>query len=158
MNLPLSIHQRLLYQHEAIMPIISGISKERMTYRPSPEKWNIHDNIVHLVKYQPVFIERIHLILTTETPQIGRYRAEDDPEFETWRSWNYDKLFEKLHHHREKIVELAESLTPAQLNRVGVHKKFGNLTIEKWIEFFLLHEAHHMFTIFQLANDADIKP
>src|ERR1700722_13043597 len=118
MNLLPSIHQRLLHQHEAIMPIISGKSKERMIYRPSPGKWNIHDNIVHLVKYQPVFIERIHLILTTETPQIGRYRAEDDPEFETWRSWSTNKLFEKLNHHREKIVELAESLTPAQLDRI----------------------------------------
>ncbi|HTA84190.1 MAG TPA: DinB family protein [Bacteroidia bacterium] len=157
MSLSRSIHQRLLHQHEAMHAIISGISKERMTYRPAPEKWNIHDNIVHLAKYQPVFIERLNTMLQENSPEFGRYRAEDDVEFETWRSWTTDKLFVKLQHHRQSIIEIVSPLDKDQLNRIGIHKKFGHLTIEKWLEFFLLHEAHHMFTIFQLANDLDIK-
>jgi hypothetical protein len=157
MHLSAPIYQRLKHQHHAILPLISGLSKERMNYRISPEKWSIHDNIAHLAKYQPVFIERIHTILKENNHEFERYRAEDDPEFETWRSWNTDKLLEKSDHHRAIIFELTEPLTAEQLKRVGIHKKFGNLTLEKWIEFFLLHEAHHIFTIFQLANDVDIK-
>ncbi len=87
---------------------------------------------------------------------MGRYRAEDDPEFETWRSWDTEKLLEKIYHHREKIIELVNTLNASQLKRTGAHKKFGKLALEKWLEFFLLHEAHHLFTIFQLANDVEI--
>jgi hypothetical protein len=38
----------------------------------------------------------------------------------------------------------------------AVHKKYGALTIMEWTEFFLLHEAHHIFTIFQLMHDTEL--
>ena len=48
------------------------------------------------------------------------------------------------------------NLTPAELLKTGVHKKYGVLTITEWTEFFLLHEAHHIFTIFQLRHDIEL--
>jgi hypothetical protein len=152
-----SIALRLKHQHEAIKDIIAGKNKERLNYYPAPGKWSIHDNITHLAKYQPVFVVRLNTILKEESPVFGRYRAEDDPEFETWRTWDTNKLIERITTDRERIAELVNNLHPAQLKRIGVHKKFGNLTLEMWLEFFLLHEAHHMFTIFQLANDVEVK-
>jgi hypothetical protein len=32
------------------------------------------------------------------------------------------------------------------LSRKGFHPSFGALTIPQWLEFFLLHEAHHLYT------------
>jgi hypothetical protein len=45
-----------------------------------------------------------------------------------------------------------EDISETELNKTGTHPVYGNLNILKWIEFFLLHEAHHLLTIFQLAN------
>ena len=33
------------------------------------------------------------------------------------------------------------------MNRVGVHPVFGLMTIPLWLEFFLLHEAHHLYVV-----------
>ncbi|HVT60257.1 MAG TPA: DinB family protein [Thermoanaerobaculia bacterium] len=44
---------------------------------------------------------------------------------------------------------LVDSLTPDQLDRIGVHPAMGPLPIRLWLEFFLLHEAHHLYTILQ---------
>jgi hypothetical protein len=43
-------------------------------------------------------------------------------------------------------------LRPADLNRTGEHPVFGKMNMIKWLHFFLLHEAHHLFTIFKLAS------
>lgn len=142
-----------MYQHEAIADILSSTDKKRLNHIPEPEKWSIHDNITHLAKYQPLFIERINKILKENTPEFGRYRAEDDIDFETWRAWSTEQLLERLKQDREKLVELVTGLDENQVTRIGIHKKFGELSIEMWLEFFLLHEAHHIYTIFQLAND-----
>jgi hypothetical protein len=49
-------------------------------------------------------------------------------------------------------LELITNLNDGELLLTGTHPKFGVLTIPGWTEFFLLHEAHHLFTIFRLAK------
>jgi hypothetical protein len=39
-----------------------------------------------------------------------------------------------------------------QLALKGTHPKYGTLMITEWTEFFLLHEAHHLFTLFRLSK------
>jgi len=50
---------------------------------------------------------------------------------------------------------LLSGLKESGLSRIGMHPKYGRLTILKWAEFFVLHEAHHLFTIFQLVNSTE---
>ncbi|WP_448698555.1 DinB family protein [Mucilaginibacter sp. AW1-3] len=155
MQLYNSLSARLTSQHQTIAALISGIDKERLLKRPAPDKWNVHDNITHLAKYQPVFIERINKILSSNRPSFGRYNADDDPEFETWRKLPVNDLVDRIETDRQAIIKLITGLSEEELSRVGIHLKYGNLNILKWTEFFVLHEAHHLFTIFQLINNVD---
>lgn len=147
-----SLSERLKNQHAAILPIIANLDDRQLRYRPEAGKWNIHDNIAHLAKYQPVFLERVDAILITNEPSFGRYRAEDDNSFNIWREYSTSKLLEKISADREQIFKKVTALSGDELNRTGTHPRFGKLTVTEWTEFFLLHEAHHLFAIFQLAH------
>ena len=151
-----SLTDRLKTQHHAIENILSTTDFSRLLTRPLPNKWNIQDNIAHLAKYQPVFSERINQILFLEKPSFDRYKAEEDPEFEDWRKLNVDSLIKQLGTGRKSIYDLVTDLTNTQINRIGIHNKYGPLNIIQWTEFFRLHEAHHIFTIFQLAHDTEL--
>jgi hypothetical protein len=151
-----ALTNRLQTQHKAIEAILSTVDEARLLLRPQPDKWNIHDNLAHLVRYQPVFTDRINQILLTEEPVFGRYKAEDDPGFEVCRALPTEVLLTQLDIDREYLYNLITKLTEAALNRIGMHKKYGRLTVLQWTEFFLLHEAHHIFTIFQLAHDTEL--
>jgi len=151
-----SLIERLKSQHKAISAIISTVGEERLNYHPEPGKWSIHDNIAHLATYQPVFIERTHKILTTDNPQFNRYKADDEAEFLAWQSKPIPVLLEKIEGNRKILIQLLTGLSDQQLERRGLHPKFGNLSIPEWTEFFLLHEAHHLFTIFQLAHSSPL--
>ncbi len=39
----------------------------------------------------------------------------------------------------------------SDFDKNGTHPAFGVMNLMQWINFFLLHEAHHMFAIFKLA-------
>jgi hypothetical protein len=151
-----SLLSRLRSQHEAIPVIISKVSKERLYLHPAPGKWSIFDNIVHLAKYQPVFVDRVNTMLQDSGVTFERYSAEQDSAFETWRTWELDVLLDRISEDRMHIFSLISNLNQEELHHIGEHKKFGALNIIQWTEFFLLHESHHMFTMFQLANDVDI--
>lgn len=147
-----SLIQRLQNQHTTINEIVAKLDDEKLQHRPEPGKWSIADNIAHLATYQPVFIYRINQILASDDPSFSRYRADDEAAFITGRQKPVGELIEIISAERQQIIELVTGLPDNQLSRKGLHPQYGNLTIVEWTEFFLLHEAHHLFTIFQLAN------
>lgn len=152
MELYQSLVDRLRNQHEAIIEMVDALDEKILSAHPEPGKWSVHDNITHLAKYQPVFLERVNAILNLQEPVFNAYRAEFDPEFETWRGWNTRDLLGKLDGDRREIYDMITGLGPADLSRVGIHKKRGRLTVVDWTELFVLHEAHHIYTIFQLVH------
>lgn len=155
MTLSIATTDRLARQHEAITDILADLDGQRIRWQPLPGKWSIHDNVAHLAKYQPLFKERIETILTTDNPVFESYNANHDLYFEEWRRWELTTLLERLRTDREELYDFINTLSESQLQRQGKHSKYGNLSIGQWVEFFLLHEAHHIFTIFQLAHTGD---
>ncbi len=151
-----ALTDRLKTQHFAIENILNALDNERMLMRPQPTKWNIHDNVAHLARYQTVFLARLGTILLNDHCHIDRYVAEDDTEFEPYRKLTIALLLQQIKTEREKIVGLVTTLSEQQLLQSGIHTKFGVLNIIQWTEFFLLHEAHHIYTIFQLTNDTEM--
>lgn len=151
-----SLTDRLRTQHEALEVIIENIPAEKLVKNQQPGKWSIKDNIAHLAKYQPVFIDRIHRINKGDTPSFESYHAETDTEFPAWQTWDLQTLLERLYEDRKLIISLVDSLSCTQLSCSGTHARFGVLTMMEWTEFFLLHEAHHLFTIFKLAHETDL--
>jgi uncharacterized damage-inducible protein DinB len=148
-----SLLDRLRNQHESVRSMIEGLDDVRLTAQIIPGKWSIKDNIAHLASYQPVFAERIGLILKNDKPNFERYKADDDPEFDAWRQLSTETLLKRMDEDRQKIHGTISKLSPAELKRTGIHKKYGALTVTNWTEFFILHEAHHLFTVFQLMHD-----
>jgi uncharacterized damage-inducible protein DinB len=147
-----SLPERLLTQYKALPSIIAPLSEEQLRRQPQPGKWSVHENIAHLVSYQPQFISRLQRVLDTEEPLFERYVGDDDPNFLYWRKQSLSTLLEELESDRQQIIQLLQGLTTEQLQRTGRHVTYGKLTVPDWTEFFLLHEAHHLFTIFKLTR------
>lgn len=150
---PSQLH-RLLYQHQALVQIIASLDDERLRAAIIPGKWTIHDQIAHLASYQPVFTYRIETIVKQHVPRFERYVADHDPAFEDCRKETTQALVIKLNSDRGSLNQLLDSLEQTDLQRCGLHPKFGLMSLVEWTEFFLLHEAHHLFAIFELAHAA----
>jgi hypothetical protein len=41
-------------------------------------------------------------------------------------------------------VDRMIALQPLDYTRVGIHSSFGEIALGLWLEFFLVHEAHHL--------------
>lgn len=143
---------RLKNQHEIIGVLISGLSENKLMHRPIPDKWSVKENISHLACYQLTVISRINKILLEVNPSFEGYVPENDPEFSKFLSMSVEELLAHQTEMRVEIVNFITNLSDKQMKRTGEHSKFGKMNIAEWTEFFLLHEAHHIYTIFKLIR------
>jgi uncharacterized damage-inducible protein DinB len=144
---------RLEYQHKSLLGLIDGLSDEQTRRQVIAGKWSIFENIVHLTTYQHTFIGRIKQMLRENNPSFQRYTAETDPLFHDYCTRSSHEVMKDLLGTRKDLASLFVSLKQEDFSRTGEHPVFGKLTILQWLNFFLLHEAHHLLTIFKLAAE-----
>ncbi len=145
MGLSQSTSVRLTTQLDPMLHFFGGTSPEAMRRRPASGKWSAHENLAHLARYHEVFLERLQRMLAEDRPHLGRYRAQDDTEAAKWMAMPTDEVLSRLKSLREEFLTAVQRLSPEQLERTGIHPVLGEMPIPMWIEFFLLHEAHHLY-------------
>jgi uncharacterized damage-inducible protein DinB len=150
-QLPSSVSTRLQYQHKSLLDLIDDLSDEQIRRHIIPGKWSIFENIVHLQTYQHTFIKRVRLILDEDNPFFERYTAEADPLFHDNCGKSTREIMQDLLAIRKDMSAGILSFKEADFKKTGVHPAFGKMTLVQWLNFFLLHEAHHLFTVFKLA-------
>lgn len=151
MEIPSSISTRLHYQHKTILDIIDGLTDEQLRKPANPGKWSVFETIVHLQTYQHVFIDRTKQILEGRTPSFDRYSAEGDPLFLDNCCKATREIMQDLLSTRKEMTAEMQAFPAADFNKQGIHPAFGTMNLMQWINFFLLHEAHHLFAIFRQA-------
>ncbi len=151
MQMPSSVSTRLQYQHKSLVDIIDGLTDEQVRRHIMPGKWSVFENIVHLQTYQHGFIERVKKILEGNNPRFDRYTAEGDPQFLDNCQKSSREVMQDMISTRKEMAAEVLAFPPAEFLKTGVHPAYGSMTLMQWLHFFLLHEAHHLFTIFRLA-------
>ena len=149
--MPSYISTRLHYQHKTLIDLIEGLGDEQIRRQVATGKWSIFENIVHLQTYQHVFMKRTKELLEGNNPQFARYTAEADPLFLDNCVRSSRVILQDLISTRKEMGSSLLSLPPGDFTKTGRHPVYGELTLLQWLNFFLLHEAHHLFAVFKLA-------
>ena len=131
---------------------LNGVSMETLNAKPISGKWSAHEQLAHLARYHQIFLQRIDRILTEQAPEFPRYRAEDDPEWPAWTSLSTSQLLVRISSMRAKLMARLRSLSEEDFTRIGVHPKLGAMSLSLWLEFFLVHEAHHLYVVLQFVR------
>jgi uncharacterized damage-inducible protein DinB len=131
---------------------LHGVTIEAILQPPASGKWSANEHLAHVARYHEVFLERVNRILEEHKPVFNRYRAEEDPEWERWRRLAYKEIAADLTAGREKLITRLKSLSDSDYERAGIHSSFGEMPLALWLEFFLVHEAHHLYAVLQLVK------
>lgn len=140
------LRHRLATQLDMLSLLVRGRTAEQLARRPAPDKWSTHENLAHLARYQHVFLEeRLPRIFDQDRPTLSRYRAEDDPGWPRWHAMSLADTLADLTACRQTLLDRVDACSGDELARVGVHPVFGALSVSDWLEFYLVHEAHHLY-------------
>lgn len=145
---------RLDAQAAAIPALLAGREPADLERRTPDGKWSAREQLAHLARYHEVFLERLDRMLAEPAPRFGRYRAENDPEWARWEAMPMEEVQRRFDALRADLARRVGALGDAELQRTGVHPAFGEMPVALWLEFFLAHEGHHLYVMFQRARQA----
>src|SRR5580658_2261492 len=143
---------RLRHQHETIRELVGDLPEQALRRVINPGKWSAFDNIAHLACYQGIFLLRLERIQMETSPVFDAYVADTDPNFHAYQQRSLPHLFTSIESRRSTLLNKLEGMDEAALLRTASHPRYGLLDTTRWTEFFLLHEAHHLYTIFMLVQ------
>jgi hypothetical protein len=150
--LPEGLAQRLETQLDAIPALLGDVAPAEIVRRPISDRWSAHENLAHLGRYHEIFIERVARILSEDRPHLHRYRAEEDPGSPPWMALPTTEVLKRMRSLRQRLIAVVGGLSDSQLAREGIHSAFGPLSLTQWLDFFLVHEGHHLYIAVQRAR------
>jgi uncharacterized damage-inducible protein DinB len=154
MAITASTRGRLTTQLDALGVILDEANARFADVRPDDGGWSATENIAHLARHAHVFLDRMDRILREDRPELGSYRPEADTEWPSWRSLPLDEALHRLRVARARLIAWVDALTDDQTRRTAIHPVLGVMDTGRWLEFFLTHEAHHLYSAMRRLGQA----
>ena len=149
-----ALYSRLTHQLSSFRAWIADADPRDVDWTPPSGKWSARLNLAHVGRHHEVTLDRIGRVLREDAPVFPRYDESEDPAWERWATLPVTQVWAALDARRGALVSAVAPLAPEQLARTGVHAKFGPMDVPRWLEFFLVHEAHHLYVSLQRLAEA----
>jgi uncharacterized damage-inducible protein DinB len=125
--------------------ILSGVTQERAQHATDgPVGWSVVEVMCHLRDWEPIFLERIRLMLETDNAQLPHYDQEAMAKDGNYASQNLQAAFDAYLSKRKELVNQLSSLTEAQWQRRGTHPRMGEHSMVELAGNVALHDLNHI--------------
>ncbi|MGG1662168.1 DinB family protein [Brevibacillus sp. NRS-1366] len=126
---------------------IEGLDEEELRFKPAPDKWSIHQIIIHVTDSEILSTHRLRKVLAEEEPLLISFDQN------AWaKDLGYDLLDREQHLLlfqllRSSMQTILDHLTVEQSERVGVYEDAGRFTFKQLLEFRIQHVRDHLAQI-----------
>jgi hypothetical protein len=145
----LALVERLRRQAADIQRLASGLDETALATSPAPGKWSLKELVCHFRRMEEVIGDRIHRLLTEDSPAIVPYDHPDrDPGFAKLTQDLTGEVLSEFLREREALCRRLESLSPAEWHRQGRHPEYPHYDVHFQVESMAHHEAHHIYQLF----------
>jgi hypothetical protein len=126
---------------------VEGLTEEELCFKPAPDKWSIHQILIHVADSELVSTQRLKKVLSEDEPLL---MSTDQ---EAWANvLGYDQLdrepylllFDLL---RSSMLPILAKLTAEQAEREGVYADAGRFTFKQLLEYRVQHVRGHLAQI-----------
>jgi len=103
--------------------------------------WSLRDIAAHLAASErECFEPRIRAMASGEHPEFDFY-TNDERDFS---GLQLDTALEEWIATRSRLLDFVRRLTPSELARTGVHERYGEISVDRYLEIALDHDREHL--------------
>lgn len=126
--------------------LLRGIADDWVLSNEGGETWSAYDVVGHLIHGERTdWIARMEIILSDQ-PNKTFARFDRFAQFEESKGKPLSQLLDEFSKVRTENIELLRSkkLTRNDLNKVGTHPSFGEVTLEQLLATWVAHDLNHI--------------
>ena len=123
--------------------LVAGLSAEQVRARPIPGKWSTLEVVCHLADFEPVYLDRLKVILVQDKPT---FFGRDETAFAAKFAYHQRDLTEELslvESCRQSMTRILRTLPATDFQRLGVHNEAGEMSFETLLRRVTNHLTHH---------------
>jgi len=129
---------------EALAAAVAGLPAERLERRPEePGGWTARQVLAHLADFELMAAVRVRTVLSVDRPALASYGQEEFTDRFTWLE-TAEEALERFTVNRKATLRVVAALTPADLERVGVHPERGEEPLRRTLEMLARHDRAHL--------------
>ena len=136
---------------------LRGVADATLRRPEKPGKWSVIDVIQHLADSDLVAGFRIRMVLSEDRPVLQGYDQDRWASEFRYREVSLDQALDQLHGLRMANLHLWKHLTPAQLERVGLHSERGPESAGHIIRLMAAHDLVHRRQIDRIFDAAGVR-
>jgi hypothetical protein len=124
--------------------LLKGLTSAQLKKRPKPDKWSIHEILLHLADCELMFAARCRLIAFEDRPKLAPFDQD---------RWNTGKMREKESSAdalarflalRKTQISLYKALSKEEMSRTGSHPERGDVSVREMFETQAGHDVNHL--------------
>lgn len=126
---------------------VSGISEQELRFKPGPEHWSIHENVVHVADTELVAVVRMRFVLAEPGATLVPFDQERWAQALQYYSLSLAASLGLFRAVRESTTDLLRRAPAGAWEQAGVNLELGPQTLEWLVEHFADHVHYHLRTI-----------
>jgi len=141
---------------ERIADSISTVPDDRLSRRPTSDRWCVKEHVQHLADCDEYMRQRIvTLLVAVEPALVSRDDAvENAKTFESGaREARAESLLEGLSQSRAHLLSELGVVNSGDLERKGKHEVFGSISVYQILRHLIWHDHRHLEAIKRLLSD-----
>ncbi|KRF43570.1 DinB family protein [Paenibacillus sp. Soil787] len=126
---------------------IEGLTEVEFRFKPAPDKWSIHQILIHVTDSEISSTTRLKKVLAEDEPTLISFDQDawaNNLGYDLLDREQYLLLFKLL---RSSMKTILDNLTTEQSERVGVYVDQGRFTFKQLMEYRIEHVRNHLAQI-----------
>lgn len=130
--------------YEQVKEAIRSLTEEELHFKPGPNRWSIHEIIVHLADAEIVGVHRLKRVLAEDNPTLTAYDQDAWANSLSYSVQDAQRVLELFGLLRETMLVVLKRANEADWQRTGVHEEAGILTFAQLLERYVNHVSNHL--------------
>jgi hypothetical protein len=122
---------------------LGRVPEAALAWKPAPEKWSVHEVIVHCADSETNAAMRIRYLLAEREPLIVGYDQDEWARVLEYATQPLEPSLAAVDAVRARTVPLLRQLPDAAWQRAGKHTESGHFTAERWLQVYAEHLEVH---------------
>ena len=126
---------------------LSGIPEDEMRFKPGPEHWSIHENVVHVADTDLVAAVRMRFVVAQPGAPLVGFDQERWGQALGYSAHSRVTAVHLFRLIRESTTDVLRRAPADAWEQAGIHSESGPQTLEWMVGHFADHVHYHLRTI-----------
>ncbi len=136
--------EKFIGGYDELKNYLADVPEEAMKFKPAPDKWSIHEIVVHLADAEANAFVRGKKIIAENGSAISEYDQDAWADSMHYHDLDYQEALELFRLLRQNMYHVLMKLPLETWHNHIIHPESGRINLMDWIELYIDHVEIHL--------------